>query len=80
MTKIAILAAGGLALLLMEVGFSLALKRYDLPGENAPFFRGPISRVISELFARDSRQDSRSARLLILVTRDMIQEVYFPHA
>ena len=49
MTKLLIFVVGSMLLFLMEAGFSLALRRYDLPGHAVPFFRGPISVTISRL-------------------------------
>ena len=47
-TKILILAAGAISLLLLEIGYSFALQRYD--PRPSPFrFRGPITMVIAAL-------------------------------
>jgi hypothetical protein len=47
-TKILILAAGAIALLLLEIGYSLALQRYD--PRPSPFrLRGPVATAIAAL-------------------------------
>lgn len=48
--KIALFAIGLALLLLVEVGYSLALQRYDLPGTRSPFFRGPITAIARLIF------------------------------
>ena len=49
MTKLRIFAVGSILLLAMEAGFSLALRRYDLPGQRTPFLRGPLTMALSGL-------------------------------
>lgn len=47
-TKSLILAAGVIALLLVEVGYSIALQRYD--ANPSPFaLRGPVSAAVSAI-------------------------------
>lgn len=54
MMKLSIFAAGSILLFVMETGFSLALRRYDLPGQRTAFFRGPITVAFEELIRNDS--------------------------
>jgi len=47
-TKILILAAGALAMLVVEIGYSIALQRYD--AKPSPFaLRGPVSAALSAI-------------------------------
>ena len=47
-TKILILAAGAISLLLLEIGYSFALQRYD-PGPPSFRFRGPVTMLVAAL-------------------------------
>ncbi len=48
--KLGLLAAGASLLLGMEVGYSLALRKYAIPGEktSALFFNGPITALSAD--------------------------------
>lgn len=61
MTKLRILALGSILLLAMEAGFSLALRRYDLPGQRTPFLRGPLTMALSGLM-HDQAESTRQAK------------------
>ncbi|HSN19361.1 MAG TPA: hypothetical protein VLS49_01710 [Usitatibacter sp.] len=61
MTKFIIFVVGALLLFLMEAGFSLALRRYDLPAERSSFFKGPITATISGIFHRSSARAPAAA-------------------
>jgi len=54
MKKLAICAVGTVLLLLMEVGYSVALQRYELPASRSAFFKGPITATVSEMLDRES--------------------------
>jgi hypothetical protein len=47
--KLALLAAGIALLAGMEIGYSLALRKYSLEGNATPFLNGPITAVCADL-------------------------------
>ena len=61
MTKLRIFAVGSILLFAMEAGFSLALRRYDLPGQRTPFLRGPLTTALTGLM-QDRAESTRRAK------------------
>ncbi len=61
MNKFRIFAVGSGLLFLLELGYSIALQRYELAASSHPFFRGPVTATITDLLA-EGRHGALAAR------------------